>query len=393
MTHIESLTLSNQQHIPVLEPHVALLKLDVLCFGLSSLMAQRIPLTKRRRRDSDDAGSSPPKRDELAYKRGSPWLEDGNIILVAEGTAFRVLQSILSNSSEVFRDMFSVPQPTDAEKLDGVPVVQMPDSKRDLSRVLNALFDGGNLYLGQQPHFTTVCSLLRLGTKYQLAALRKDAADRLEKCFPKRLRHFNNSLSTVSSPPNLAGWIVDFANVPINIKFSDAIAVVHLAQECDLPYLLPTALFICSQLGPEKLAHGYRDRDGTLWKLAPRDLERCLLGTESLREIAQRQQAFVIQTILSPVCIAPQWCTTDLLTLRTQRLKDMKCVGGKNPLLDDGWIKSPDRGLCNRCKNWYAEHYGEQHREAWCSLATLFKVDKLVPVWPAPYTAEDLKIL
>jgi len=46
-------------------------------------------------------------------QRGDPWLDDGNIILQTGSKQFRVVRSILSASSSVFRDMFSIPQPVD----------------------------------------------------------------------------------------------------------------------------------------------------------------------------------------------------------------------------------------------------------------------------------------
>lgn len=82
------------------------------------------------------------------YPRGSIWLDDGNILVVSEqGTAFRVLRSILSRDSDVFRDMFMIPQPEDAEKLDGSPVVHLSDTTRDLEHMLSALFDHGCRYV------------------------------------------------------------------------------------------------------------------------------------------------------------------------------------------------------------------------------------------------------
>ena len=103
---------------------------------------------KRARTDGadDNATSSRHASSESArnYEQGDVWLEDGNVVLVAEGTAFKVHQSVLSRNSEVFRDMFTVPQPSDAETFAGAPVVHLQDSKSMLKYVLAALFDGCN---------------------------------------------------------------------------------------------------------------------------------------------------------------------------------------------------------------------------------------------------------
>ena len=86
---------------------------------------------KRLRTDTSNAESP----------HGDPWLDDGNIILQAESTQFRVLRSILSASSSVFRDMFTVPQPANENLVDGCPVVHVSDTAQDLHHVLKALFD------------------------------------------------------------------------------------------------------------------------------------------------------------------------------------------------------------------------------------------------------------
>lgn len=110
---------------------------------MATLSANDAPPLKRRRTDEGE----PAAVQQGPYTRGEPWLEDGNIVLVAEDTAFRVLKSILSKVSEVFRDMVSIPQPDGAETLEGCPVVRLQDSKKDLECLLAILFDSGNTYV------------------------------------------------------------------------------------------------------------------------------------------------------------------------------------------------------------------------------------------------------
>ena len=40
------------------------------------------------------------------------WWEDGNIIIEAETTRFRVYKGLLVTQSEIFRDMFLIPHPS-----------------------------------------------------------------------------------------------------------------------------------------------------------------------------------------------------------------------------------------------------------------------------------------
>lgn len=39
------------------------------------------------------------------------WYDDGNVVLAAENQAFRVYSGILAQQSQIFADMFAIPQP------------------------------------------------------------------------------------------------------------------------------------------------------------------------------------------------------------------------------------------------------------------------------------------
>lgn len=81
------------------------------------------PPLKRRRTDENEEQERAAVKQE--YARGEPWFEDGNIVLVAQDTAFRVHRGILSKASEVLCDMLALHQPADAETLEGCPVVRL----------------------------------------------------------------------------------------------------------------------------------------------------------------------------------------------------------------------------------------------------------------------------
>ena len=50
--------------------------------------------------------------------------------------------SVLSRHSSVFDDLFSVPQPEEAERVENCPVVHVPDEPEDMAHLLFALYDG-----------------------------------------------------------------------------------------------------------------------------------------------------------------------------------------------------------------------------------------------------------
>lgn len=79
------------------------------------------------------------------YRRSDLWFEDGNVVLEAEGTFFKVYRGNLARHSSVFAAMFSFPQPKTqsdpSESVEGCPIVHMPDAATHLRYFLIALND------------------------------------------------------------------------------------------------------------------------------------------------------------------------------------------------------------------------------------------------------------
>jgi hypothetical protein len=61
------------------------------------------------------------------------WFEDGNIIIQAGNSQFRLYRGILSARSPVFHDMLAIPQPPDCELVDGCPIVRLPDPESQVT--------------------------------------------------------------------------------------------------------------------------------------------------------------------------------------------------------------------------------------------------------------------
>lgn len=70
------------------------------------------------------------------------WLHDGSIVLQVQGTLFKVHQTILANHSEVFSDLFSLPQSDgdEGERMDGCHVVHLHDTAEDFADLLKAIY-------------------------------------------------------------------------------------------------------------------------------------------------------------------------------------------------------------------------------------------------------------
>lgn len=80
-------------------------------------------------------GSDVQRHEEL-------WFEDGNIVLIAQSTAFKVHRSVLSRRSGVFQHLLTLPQPAVVDKIDGVPMVVLHDQAHELAALLDAIYYG-----------------------------------------------------------------------------------------------------------------------------------------------------------------------------------------------------------------------------------------------------------
>jgi hypothetical protein len=92
--------------------------------------------SKRRRTDSVSATNTTPVQSKVV------WIDDGNVILEAEFTRFRVHRSMLSSQSTVFADMFTFPQPENEPTVEDCPIVHLSDPAKDVEYFLRALYDG-----------------------------------------------------------------------------------------------------------------------------------------------------------------------------------------------------------------------------------------------------------
>ena len=68
------------------------------------------------------------------------WVEDGNFVIIVQSTAFRFYGGLLSMHSAIFKDMFSIPQPSnDTETFDGCPYIRLNDSVQDFAHFLQVI--------------------------------------------------------------------------------------------------------------------------------------------------------------------------------------------------------------------------------------------------------------
>jgi hypothetical protein len=107
-------------------------------------MAEASP-AKRRRTESTELTDPP---DDLEHS-SEVWFEDGNVIIQAETTLFRVHRGLLSAQSQVLRELLTSLR--DSKLLttvsDGCPVLWLSDSATDMMHFLKAMMDRRYVFL------------------------------------------------------------------------------------------------------------------------------------------------------------------------------------------------------------------------------------------------------
>ena len=68
-------------------------------------------------------------------------ISDANLIIRASDlVAFRVHKSVMALVSPFFKDLLSLPQPSDGEIVDGLPVIQLSEGSELLSSLVSMLY-------------------------------------------------------------------------------------------------------------------------------------------------------------------------------------------------------------------------------------------------------------
>lgn len=87
------------------------------------------------------------KRDDEIQQHGLLWFEDGNVILITEDrVGFKLHKSVLSLHSDLFKDMFILPQPVESAEMDGCFVVHLQDASSGMATLLKLFYNHNSRY-------------------------------------------------------------------------------------------------------------------------------------------------------------------------------------------------------------------------------------------------------
>jgi hypothetical protein len=71
------------------------------------------------------------------------WYNDGNVVLQAESSLFRVSLGVLAARSPIFEDIQKLPRSQDQEMYGDCPLMVLPDKAEDLANFLRAVYNSG----------------------------------------------------------------------------------------------------------------------------------------------------------------------------------------------------------------------------------------------------------
>ncbi|KAM5544055.1 hypothetical protein V8D89_002241 [Ganoderma adspersum] len=334
-------------------------------------------------RDATDGPLAAPEDvSDGSIKRDSEvWFEDGNIVIIAQTTAFRFHKTVVAIHSSVFRDLFSIPRPSPTgeevdETFDGCPVVRVSDTSYDFRELIRAIYSGVSyLHPEQAVTFPVLAALARLSHKYQLDQLLAAAIHRLKGTFTTQLDVWEHS-----------GRF--YMRSPLRLEYSNAIEALNLFRLLDRPEMIPVALYECCQHGPAFLLHGVTRKDGvTQESLSPSDLELCFqVRGELLRatvrlltELCESYTARLLEASTSPDCSSPGMCLGSLRFMLDKCHENLRDCIFPDPL-DTYYIAVLDsvvynEELCGACADVFRAEYSHLRKKAWASLPRLMKVE------------------
>ncbi|KAF9465095.1 hypothetical protein BDZ94DRAFT_1214956 [Collybia nuda] len=286
-----------------------------------------------------------------------PWYEDGNLVLEAGNTRFRISKGVLAAQSPVFQEMLSFPQPPDEEAFDGCPVVRLYDSPDDVGYFLKAIYDSSYFEPPPSPtEISIVAGVLRLSTKYQVDYLRHRAIRHLGTLYPLTLAAFDKRQETRTTP-----W-----------KDNTAFFVSLLVRELDLLWVLPSVLYCVCSCPVEDIVQGFL-WNGSRMQMNGGDRAKCLQALLVLANLEHRDILNFLTLSSVEGCSSPGACNTHrLTTLRSlNTTRDIL-----NPLDSfDEWewyLKE----LCQACLEVSKRSHFPAREALWESLPEIFGLPK-----------------
>ncbi|KZP11117.1 hypothetical protein FIBSPDRAFT_191863 [Athelia psychrophila] len=319
------------------------------------------PPPKRKR--AEDSFDDPPAPADPV--RSDIWYDDGNVILQVESTQFKVYRGVLAQSSSVFNDMFSFPQPpaTDAGLVEGCPIVHLSDSATEVRYVLQAIFQREYM-TGENMTLPVLSAFLRLGSKYDIQKLNIQARKRLFQNFPSTL-----------AAEDASDTHFDGIDEPEQDPY---IELLLMARSTGLLSILPRVLFDCCGTYSASQIKGGFNINGSTIQLSLDEQVTLFAGQIAMRDaLANTTYKWLHEydTIAGDSCAAPDACQTICQKAALDILIDGSAPAGLD-LWE--WPDSKFSGdLCKHCTSVALKKHAAGRERFWEQLPGFFDL----PSW------------
>jgi len=287
------------------------------------------------------------------------WYSDGSVGLAAQNVGFKVYRGLLAEQSGVFADLFTLPQPPEAQSVEDCPTVHLSGTAQELRALLSIMIHGRKYTTNDSAHLEEIVAWARMSHKNHIQNLLKDAMKRLERFFPSRFDPV-----TVDRHP---------------VQRKHAIAVVNLARLTDTPRMIPSALYYCCTLDTRILLRGCVRSGGVVDRLAPRDPMRYCEGKTKLAGQFTFCLSRICRLAVNKHCMAPDVCASTIISLHDTLAIGEGNVGKTGALAS--WGKSMDRAmrehrelsfLCVACRVMLYERDLAERQRVWRELPSYF---------------------
>ncbi|KAJ7494271.1 hypothetical protein B0H11DRAFT_1802506 [Mycena galericulata] len=319
----------------------------------------------------DDSEPQPPKRVE------DLWFEDGNIVVQAENSQFRVYRGVLAARSTVFQNMLSFPQPPELELVEGCPLVRLHDYATEVTAFLKAIFEPEFFMpFPVRTDLETIIGCLRLSHKYGVDYLRRRALIHLSSAYDTDLSRWDRMATFVPNDngSNLPALDIKSFPWPDHRVRTDLLCIIQLARETDALWILPDAFYnlsaAFSQVG-KHIFHGGVFH-GVPTGLSIQDQEAFLTG----HDIQTRSKEAILRFLSDPLkidgCVSPARCWgLRLAAIRLgwgdfqNRPSDPLCLWES-----DDWHLLHD--LCPACITLLRLHHNTARQKFWDNLPKIY---------------------
>ncbi|KAJ7612164.1 hypothetical protein FB45DRAFT_940000 [Roridomyces roridus] len=300
------------------------------------------------------------------------WFEDGNIVIQAGNSQFRVHRGILAACSPVFQDMLSVPQPPESELVEGCPLVRLSDHSEEVAVFLKAIFEP-NYFMPfpAKTEYSIIRGCLRLAHKYEVEHLRLRALVHLSSRYRTSLGE-RDTCNTDESSADGSFNLSQIASWPIPGQQGHLVSVIQFAREVEALWILPDAFYRLSSIVLKDLPELLFSQsvfDGQASCFNVQDQKACLYGHTVQTKASATHIAAIFSADHPPDCTTPAVCRQErICAINSMLLAISTCAS--IPL--DIWCDEDVPKTCGVCLTSLQAAHRRARQEFWNRMPSMY---------------------